>query len=372
MQLRSSLLEGIGLFGFICFVLFFISGCSTLDYYFQATKGQLKVFNRSKPISTVMEDNRTDEKAIEKLKVVLRAKKFAERLGLKVKGQYEKYLPWDSPYLTYLLTASPEFELKPREWEFPIVGKFPYIGFFDKSLALEKEKELQSEGFETYVRGVSAYSSIGWFSDPVPSTLFSYSDESLFNTIIHELVHATVFFKGSVDFNEQFASFVADEALRIYLKAHYGEKNEKWSEYLEKEKKSVQKNELIQKTIRDLESLYQEKDLSVEKMREKKTLLFQNLKNDLKKLSGLSAHLDSPATRGQGVEINNAFLVAHRTYNRPDPLLKEMLNRCGEDEKGLIQLIGYFKTVFESKKEKLPNLGELSVSVGFKSICSGL
>src|SRR5262249_33798482 len=133
------------------------------------------------------------EETKRKLRLVLEVKKFAEeKLSLTSNRNYLTYVALDRDSVSYVLQVAPFNELSHYEWDYPIVGKMPYKGFFNKDLAKEEAKKFPEEKWDTYIRGVSAYSTLGWFHDPVLSSMLKYSDHELVDTIIHETVHANV------------------------------------------------------------------------------------------------------------------------------------------------------------------------------------
>src|SRR5690606_3806447 len=123
-------------------------------------------------------------------------------------GNYSEVAWLDRRYVSWTVSASDPWRLQPYEWSFPIVGRVPYLGFFKEEEAREKEQELIQKGLDTYLRGVSAYSTLGWFEDPLLSSMLNYEDHVLAETLIHELVHTTIWIKNSTDFNERLASYL--------------------------------------------------------------------------------------------------------------------------------------------------------------------
>jgi predicted aminopeptidase len=169
------------------------------------------------PIKQVLQEEATSDEVKNKLKLILKVKKFAsQRLKLKDSKNYETYVQLDRPYVTWVVRAAPAYQLRPYTWWFPIVGSVPYKGYFSKDGAKEEAKVLKDEGYDIYVRGVSAYSTLGWFHDPVLSSMLRYDEHDLVNLIIHETVHATVFIKGHIDFNERLATFVGNVGTELF------------------------------------------------------------------------------------------------------------------------------------------------------------
>ncbi|MDZ4082915.1 MAG: aminopeptidase, partial [Bdellovibrionales bacterium] len=160
---------------------------------------------------------------LKKLKLALEAKSFGERvLGLKKNGNYASYVQLDRPYVSYIVSAAARDRLEPHLWSFPIVGAVPYKGYFNLDDAKEEANNLKAKGLDTYVRGATAYSTLGWFDDPVLSSMLRYSDYDLVNLIVHESVHATLYIKSQADFNERLATFIGDLGAELYFKEKEG------------------------------------------------------------------------------------------------------------------------------------------------------
>lgn len=183
--------------------------CS-LGYVIKSGYYQSKILLHREPIQNILKDTSIPDKVKKKLQLIQEVKEFSVRtLGLKTTNNYSTYVALKEPYVSWLVRGAYPYKLEPYTWWFPIVGTVPYKGFFVKQDALSAQSRLKKKGYDTYVRGVTAYSTLGWFHDPILSSMMSYPDSDLVNLIIHESVHATLFIKSSVDFNEQLASFVA-------------------------------------------------------------------------------------------------------------------------------------------------------------------
>jgi predicted aminopeptidase len=193
-----------------------LCGCQ-IDYLAHSAYNQSKILRARKPIEKVLADPAVNEETKRKLRLVLEVKKFAEeKLGLSSNRNYLTYVALDRDSVSYVLQVAPFNELSHYEWDYPIVGKMPYKGFFNKDLAKEEAKKFPEDKWDTYIRGVSAYSTLGWFHDPVLSSMLKYSDHDLVNTIIHETVHANVYIKNHADFNERLAMFLGGVGMKEF------------------------------------------------------------------------------------------------------------------------------------------------------------
>lgn len=180
-------------------------------YVIRAGVQEAKILSRRQPIPEVLASPATDSVTRAKLELVRTARTFAEeRLELDAGDSYTTFSRVDRDTLLMVVTAAPKTAFVPYTWWFPIVGRVPYKGFFDPEDAFSEARRLADEGYDTYVRPSGAFSTLGWFNDPLLSTILRYDDVSLASTVIHEITHNTTFITGQVGFNESFANFVGD------------------------------------------------------------------------------------------------------------------------------------------------------------------
>ena len=178
-------------------------------YVIKAGWEEAKILRARRPIPEVILEPETDEETRAKLALATEARDFAMNgLGLDVGDSYTTYTELERDTLAMVLSAAYQDQLLSRTWWFPIVGRVPYRGFFDLGDALDEQRKLEEEGFDTYLRPTSAFSTLGWFSDPLLSTVLRYDELELVATIIHELSHNHLFVSGQVRFNESFATWV--------------------------------------------------------------------------------------------------------------------------------------------------------------------
>ena len=165
-----------------------------------------------------MSSEKTSEAERLKLSFAKEVLSFAKAQGLNVGDSYQKYIKVAGDAVSYTAQAARPTELKLKTWWFPVVGSVPYLGFFDKKDRDEFAKSLESEGFEVHRGGVTAFSSLGWFADPVYSSMLRRGDVELANLYFHELTHRTLWLKDGVEFNENLAEFMADRLTTIFFK----------------------------------------------------------------------------------------------------------------------------------------------------------
>lgn len=191
-------------------VTFLVTGCSP-GYVVRAAYEQSKILLARQEISEALEDPSVSEELKEKLRIVLASRGFAESIGLTPGNSFTKFADIGKDTLAWIVVASRKDSFELHTWWFPIVGRVPYKGYFDVEDAKEVARELEAEGYEAFVRGTDAFSTLGWFNDPVLSTTLQGPKYRIANTVIHESVHSTVWIKGNVPFNESFANFVGNE-----------------------------------------------------------------------------------------------------------------------------------------------------------------
>ncbi|MEO7359757.1 MAG: aminopeptidase [Gemmatimonadaceae bacterium] len=189
-------------------------------YVSRAAYEEAKILSRRKPIDKLVKDSTTDKETRAKLALVLDARTFArDSLGLKTGESFTKFTQLDRDTLVLVLSAAYRDRLERRTWWFPVVGRFPYKGFFDFDKAKKTADEMRKDGFDVTLGASSAFSTLGWFNDPLVSTTLRADSVTLVNTVMHELLHNTFFAKNNVSFNESFASFVGARGAERYFNA---------------------------------------------------------------------------------------------------------------------------------------------------------
>lgn len=203
-----------------------LSGCASLSYYGQSVTGHFDLMQRREPIPELLADSSLAPELRTRLARIQTMREFASReLGLPDNGSYRSYADLERPYVVWTVVATPPLSLEPREWCFLIVGCLDYRGYYDPAAARAHAAELAAGGADTYIGGASAYSTLGWFDDPVLNTMLHWSDAQVARLIFHELAHQKLFFKNDTAFNEAFADTVGIVGARRWLEA-YGEAGE--------------------------------------------------------------------------------------------------------------------------------------------------
>lgn len=233
-------------------------GCSSLRYYGQAVAGQYEILQLQEPIEKILARTNTSPTLRAKLQLVQECCAFAGRvLQLKADGHYTRYADLGRRHVVWNVTAAPEFSFEPRQWWYPVVGRLEYRGFFSESAARHYAAQLARTGEDVYVGGVDAYSTLGWFKDPVLNTFLQqepFEPFDLADTLFHELAHQRVFASGDTDFNEAFATTVASEGVSRWLARRGDEKLRiKYETSLRREEQFVA---LVMKAREELKLVY--------------------------------------------------------------------------------------------------------------------
>jgi len=196
-----------------------LSGCGTAEFYWQGFIGQLDLFTRARPIAEVAEST-PDPKLKERLRNAQAIRRYASReLALPDNGSYTRYADLERPFVVWNVFAAPEFSLSPRQWCFPVAGCVNYRGYFAEVDARLEAARIAADGDDVHVSGVPAYSTLGYFDDPVLSTFVRYREPDLARLIFHELAHQVVYVKDDTAFNESFAAAVEEEGVNRWLAA---------------------------------------------------------------------------------------------------------------------------------------------------------
>ncbi|MEP4077438.1 aminopeptidase [Haloferula sp.] len=307
----------------LCLVLV-LSGCSTVEFYGQAVSGQLGILAKRQPIEKVAAETE-DEKLKERLALTRRLLEFAEKeLKMPSGGSYELYADIGREHLVWLIYAAPELSLEPKDWWYPVVGRQDYRGYFKEDSARSEAASLEAAGYETWVSEVNAFSTLGWFRDPVLNTFADYEEVDFAELIFHELTHRKYYVRGNTGFNEGMAEAVAREGVKRWFREtgrpHLVGKYEKRLGRIK------QAGDLIGDSIARLKTIY-EGEGTLEKRQAKGDEL-KRLKKNLRRLrgewgGGLTSWIEDP--------VNNARLNSFITYEAEVPRFAALIEESGGD-----------------------------------------
>lgn len=302
-----------------------VAGCGQLGYYLQAAHGQLSLLSIAKPIDSWLSDPNADDKLKNKLARIKEIRRFAaDELGLPDNASYTSYADLGRPYVLWNVVAAPELSLEPVEWCFPVAGCVKYRGYYNKNEAQAYADDLRRKGYDVQIDGVPAYSTLGWFDDPVLSTFINNSDGEVARLVFHELAHQVVYTKNDSQFNESFAVAVEEEGLERWI-AKYGD-TEARRNYASRVSRKQDFVALLLKHRAALEEIY-ESQISEAEKRQRKQEIFQVLKAEyeLIKITRWNGH--TGYDRWFNEPLSNAHLASVATYNDFVPGFRTMLEK---------------------------------------------
>jgi predicted aminopeptidase len=335
-----------GAIGIGILLLVLLCGCSTAAYITRLGFGQAKVLLFSRSNEEVFKDTSISQETKDRIKFVLEVKQYAEeRIGLGKTGNYSRYFKVDKLGLLHVISACPKDSLSPYQWTFPIVGRMSYKGFFGLREAQEERDKLERAGFDTCLRGALAYSTLGWFKDPIFSSMLDRKRAIIAQIVIHELTHTTLFIEDHLDFNEQMATFVGDQGSIDFFSERYGKDSPDYLSARNIMDDDLMFGKFIDDICSDLGRLYS-RDLSREKKLELRERVFLEAKERFRELQ---VKLKTPLYLVfQDEELNNAVLLSYWQYIGELELFKGLYKSLGED---LRKTIAFLKDVERSGED---------------------
>lgn len=316
------------LVGAIVIAIAVAAGCSTLGYYAQSIQGHFAMMRSARPIPDIVADPSIAETLKQRLQRAERMRAFASReLALPENASYRSYADLQRPFVIWNVFATPELSLDLKQWCYPVVGCAAYRGYFERDAAERTATELRGEGFEVNVAGVPAYSTLGWFADPLLNTFIGGTEGQVAGLIFHELAHQVVFVSGDTTFNESFATAVEREGVRRWL-AENGDNasRQAYADFAQRRREFL--NLLLQYRGRLFQN-YGSKE-SDEVKRRRKQELFAALKDDYVRLraswNGFAGY-----DRFFAQDLTNAHLASIGAYNDLVPAFDALLAQTGGD-----------------------------------------
>lgn len=302
-----------------------LSGCS-LPYYWQAAGGQIELLTSRTPIDVALEHGDLEPREREVLARVPAIREFAaERLGLPSDGSYRSFVDLDRPYAVWNVVAAEPFSVDPVRWCFPVAGCVAYRGYFERADAEEFRNELDEDGLDTYLGGARAYSTLGWFDDPVLSTMLSGGADTLAGLVFHELAHRHVYVKGATEFNEAYATVVEEHGMQLWLTEH-GDADA-LAAYRASRARRDEFAALVLRQQRRLERIYASAGGAEAKRRDKREA-FARMREEYAALKQSWGGHEEYDAWFDG-KLNNAKLAAVATYERWLPALRARLEAVG-------------------------------------------
>lgn len=329
-----------------------LASCNTVHFYAQAARGQWDILHRARPFDEVLADAKSSPELCRKLRLVQQLRDYAQHtLHLPVDKQFHDYSDLQRPFVVWVVFAAPEFSVEAKTWWYPLVGKLKYRGFFNEAEAKATGEQLKREGFDVHVGGTDAYSTLGWFRDPVLNTFLRRTDADLAELIFHELTHARVFLSGDTDFNEALATAFAQNATRRWLRdTHQDAALRKY------EADSAKDREIVKLLLATRDALKHEFATSTDPATTKRACFTQMNK----RYEAIRQHWrgDSRYDRYFALPMNNARLNSVATYFDLVPEFERLLDACKSDPETFFARLEAMKSM--NKKQRLEHLRDVA------------
>ncbi|BDC99921.1 aminopeptidase [Persicobacter psychrovividus] len=319
-----------------------------ISYGIMQGKGQLKVLVGARPITEFLQSADYPDSLKARLRLIQEVRNYGfDHLGIFKNDNYTKMYDQQGKPTLWVLSACKPYELSPREWRFPLIGSFPYKGFFELDKARAERRRLDSLGLDTNLRVVSAWSTLGWFSDPVMSNFLNNNEGQLTELILHELTHGTLFVKDSVTFNENLATFIGHQGAIRFLSEKYGNNSAPYRKYIAEWTDERKFSNYMLSAAHQLDSVYQQfpEQMPEQQRNALKQAMIQQIvdRMDTVSFSGASRF----RTYFKKHLPNNAFFMSFVRYKEYFDVLEQELNaKYGGDVERML----------EDYKQKYPSM----------------
>lgn len=337
---RSSIGRVVGLLAVLGLAMCWLPSCG-VRYVVRSGYYQMELMASREPVEEVLASHELSAGQEQRLREIATFKAYGASLGLSATHNYDTVaLHWGRTI--WNLTACDPLSFTPRTWWFPVVGRMPYLGYFVESQARDMEAQMKGEGLDVYVRTAGAYSTLGWFRDPVLPGMLSWSEADLADTVFHELAHATLWIPGSAMFNESFAEQVGVAAMHTWMVDTYGEDSPEYQRVLQGERDDKAYTLLLHGLAAELDSVFANPAASPASKLGRKAELYASIPDRIEqsKISQKAAY-----TKWAARDVwNNARIVQFKTYNGADDdfavlLARHDLGHGRTDVKGFIDEI---------------------------------
>ena len=309
------------------FLVFLLTGCAGPAWYAQAVSGHLALMTQRTEISEILAEDKMDPALQQDLKLAMEIRSFAiDQLGLPNNGSYTEFVQTGRRAVTWNIVAAPEFSLETKQWCFIVAGCVSYRGYFDQHKAERFAHKLETKSYDVTISPAIAYSTLGWFDDPLLDTMLQYPDEQLAAFIFHELAHQRLYVKGDTAFNEAYASFVEKTGVRAWLQSTG--RDDLLVRWQSMNTASIQFNILLQNTRDQLNGIYSS-GLNNEEMRSQKKLVFIEMKT--RYLALVNEHWGgiNHYRSWFSLELNNARLALMKLYRGGSCAFEKLYESAG-------------------------------------------
>ncbi|RME03364.1 MAG: hypothetical protein D6805_06790 [Planctomycetota bacterium] len=318
--------------------LIYLPSCAY--YLLNQTQGQIHILLHRQPLAPLWK-RKNFSKHKKKIQILRKLRHFATAtLGMPTQG-YRYFFDTQGRAVAWNISAAPKLELTPIQWWFPIVGEVPYLGFFTKEEAIAAKYQLAQAGYDVLMREVAAYSTLGWFDDPIFSPMLENDIPVLVETTLHEIAHTHIYIPSHGNFNENIATFIGEEGTKIFLKREFGKTSPLYREYLTILKDREKLDDFIQQYYQQLDQLYHSSLPRKEKLQQRKKIFLDMTKE----FSRIRKKFQSQNYRYfLQIGWNNAVILSLRRYRGSQRTLRQALKKHHHNLK---RFIHYLKKLSE-------------------------
>lgn len=339
--------------GIVLLACFGLVGCNQVGYYQQAIGGQVRLLAARQPIARVLADAEVDAKLRGRLQTAQRMLSFIQaELHLQPEKRYRTYVALDRSAVVYNLVATPNLSVEPQQWCYPIVGCAPYRGYFQAAAAQQASERFQAQGLTTFVGEVPAYSTLGWFDDPLLSSFIFWPDAELVALLAHEVSHSKLWVNSDVAFNEAFASFVGSQAALVWLQRR---DQSELIAYQARQRAWVQLRGLLLQLRQRLQTIYAQSVSNTAKLAQQEQA-YAALRScyEVQRVQLGGGRYD-----GYVAKLNNAVLAALATYDNFRPAFAQLYSQEQQRWPEFYAAADNLKTLdIESRHKQLQQLAE--------------
>lgn len=328
--------------------LLLLASCTSCSpgYVLRASWEEANILMDRKPIDEVLDSDSTDEDLRKLLFEVRRSRNYAQEIGFNAGGSFSYYTKVDRDVLVWVVSAAPKNKLEFKTWWFPIVGSVPYKGFFEKDDGMAELKSLSEDGYDAVLRPSQAFSTLGWFDDPLLSTMTKTDINTLVDTVFHELLHNTIWLPNHVPFNESLANSVGAFSAIEYFSHYYSPAHQFTLEAKSRWKDEVRYGRFISQVCADLRAFYrQHEDKEIAEVVELRKEFFAKASE---RWEVERKNFTSERYRRQNFQTNNASLLAETIYLSNLHLFDGLYKKSGEDLQKYLALV---RQVVENSKK---------------------
>ncbi len=329
-------------------------GCQ-IGYLWHVSYNHLALLNSSIPMERALQSETLKPEQKKKMNLTEEVRQFSfNTLGLKKSKNYTEFVDLKRPYVTYTVMASHKWKFEPYLWNFPIIGKAPYKGFYDEKLADEEAEMMKQKDYDVFVRGVSAFSTLGKLTDPLLSSMLNYSEHDLVNTVIHELVHTTLFIKDNIDFNERLAVFVANKGTEIFYLEKEGADSPTLQQIKNENLDDALFSAFITQELDQLKKWYVSYDHTTSQNAEEKEksrqAQFDKIKKDF--TDQIAKKLKTKSYQNfTKINFNNARLGTYQTYMKDLDIFDKVYKKNGSNIKDFLKKCAELNSVDDPEAE---------------------